>query len=157
MKAMNKIVISIVILLLSPVIAFGQYANYPAEDVTSTKEYKVAKTTCYSGLTVAVVGAAAWLGGNVICMIEQNKYTNSHTTTGTVEEIYNLNQEAKQQPAYKRGEALEIGGFVGMLAGAGVTWLGRHKMNKLKNASGQTVATFEYGPTPNGLALALRF
>ena len=59
--------------------------------------------------------------------------------------------------AYKKGEAMEIGGFAGMLAGAGVAWLGRHKMNKLKNASGQTVATIEYAPTPVGLALALNF
>ena len=81
----------------------------------------------------------------------------NNTTSGTMEEIYNLNQEAKQQPAYKRGEALEIGGFVGLLAGAGISWLGRRKMNTLKNASGQIVATFEYAPVPNGIALALKF
>jgi hypothetical protein len=52
---------------------------------------------------------------------------------------------------------LEIGGFVGMLAGAGVFWFGRHKMNKLKNASGQTVATIGYAPTENGIAIAMRF
>ena len=154
---MNKIVLSAILLLISPMIAFGQYANYPNTDVTSTKEYRIAKAAYYGGITVGAVGVAVWLGGNVVCMIEPNKYTNSHTTSGTMEEIYNLNQEAKQQPAYKRGEALEIGGFVGLLAGAGISWLGRRKMNTLKNASGQIVATFEYAPVPNGIALALKF
>ena len=102
-------------------------------------------------------GKMLWICGNVICMIEQNNYTNIRSTSGSIEEIHKLNQEAKQQPAYKKGEAMEIGGFAGMLAGAGVAWLGRHKMNKLKNASGQTVATIEYAPTPVGLALALNF
>ena len=137
--------------------AWGQYADFQSTDVTSTKEYKVANTAYYSGITVAAVGAAVCLGGNVICMIEQNKYTNSHPVSGSVEEIYKLNQEARLQPAYKTGEAMEIGGFVGMLAGAGVAWFGRHKMKKLKNASGQTVATMGYAPTPGGLALTLRF
>lgn len=93
----------------------------------------------------------------MLCVVEQNNYTNSHITTGTIEEIYKLNQEAKQQQAYKRGEAIEIGGFVVMLAGAGVAFLGQQKRNKLKSASGKTIAILEYGPAPNGLALALRF
>lgn len=154
---MHRILLSLALLLFPCVIAWGQYADHQNTDITLTKEYKLANTAYYSGMTLAAVGAAVWLGGNVVCMIEQNKYTNSHSVSGTFEEIYNLNQEAKQQPAYKTGEALEIGGFVGMLAGAGVFWFGRHKMNKLKNASGQTVATIGYAPTPGGLALALRF
>lgn len=44
-----------------------------------------------------------------------------------------------------------------MLAGAGVAFLGQQKRNELKSASGKTVAILEYGPTLNGLALALRF
>ena len=93
----------------------------------------------------------------MLCVVEQNIYTNSHMTTGTIEGILKLNQEAKQQQAYKRGEAIEIGGFVVMLAGAGVAFLGQQKRNELKSASGNTVAILEYGPTLNGLALALRF
>lgn len=155
--AMRRILLSLAILLFSSMTALGQYANYQNTDVTSTKEYKIAKTAYYSGITVAVVGAGFWICGNVICIIEQNNYTNIRSTSGSIEEIQKLNQEAKQQPAYKKGEAMEIGGFAGMLAGAGVAWLGRHKMNKLKNASGQTVATIEYAPTPVGLALALNF
>ncbi len=71
--------------------------------------------------------------------------------------MFTLNQEAKQQQAYKRGEAIEIGGFVVMLAGAGVAFLGQQKRNELKSASGKTIAILEYGPTPNGVALALKF
>ena len=154
---MHKIVLSFVLLLLSSAMAFGQYANIPNVDVTSTKEYNLANTAFYGGIITASVGAVAWLGGNVVCMIEQNKYTNSHSTTGTVEEIYNLNQEAKQQPAYKTGEAFEIGGFVTMLAGAGIAWFGTSRMKKIKNAAGQTIATIGYAPTENGIAIAMRF
>jgi hypothetical protein len=81
----------------------------------------------------------------------------SLVTTGTVEEIYNLNQEAKQQPAYKTGEAFEIGGFVTMLAGAGIAWFCNSRMKKIKNAAGQTIATIGYTPTENGIAIAMRF
>ena len=154
---MHKIVLTLVLLLLSSVMALGQYANTPTTDVTTTREYKMANTALYGGVITAGVGAIAWLGGNVVCMIEQNKYTNSHSTTGTIEEIYNLNQEAKKQPAYKTGEAFEIGGFLTMLAGAGVAWFGNSRIKKIKNASGQTIATIEYAPTGNGMALALRF
>ena len=48
-------------------------------------------------------------------------------TTGTIEEIYKLNQESKQQQSYKRCEAIEIGGFVVMLAGADAAFLGQQK------------------------------
>ena len=154
---MHKIVLTLVLLLLSSVMALGQYANNPTTDVTTTREYKMANTALYGGVITAGVGAIAWLGGNVVCMVEQNNYTNSHSTTGTIEEIYNLNQEAKQQPAYKTGEAFEIGGFVTMLAGAGIAWFGNSRIKKIKNASGQTVATVGYVPTENGIALALKF
>ena len=154
---MKQTVLSFILLLISSSMAFGQYADSPSVDVTTTREYKIAKTALYGGIITASVGAAAWLGGNVVCVIEQNKYTNSHLTIGTIEEIYNLNQEAKQQPAYKTGEAFEIGGFVTMLAGGGVAWFGGSRMKKLKNAAGQTVATIEYAPTGNGIAIAMRF
>ena len=154
---MHKIVLTLVLLLLSSVMALGQYANNPTTDVTTTREYKMANTALYGGVITAGVGAIAWLGGNVVCMVEQNKYTNSHSTTGTIEEIYNLNQEAKQQPAYKTGEAFEIGGFLTMLAGAGVAWFGNSRIKKIKNASGQTVAAIGYASTGNGIAIAMRF
>ena len=154
---MRKLVFSCVLLLLSSVIALAQYADNPTIDVTTTRGYKMANTAFYGGIITAGVGAIAWLGGNVVCVIEQNKYTNNHSTTGTVEEIYNLNQEAKQQPAYKTGEAFEIGGFVTMLAGAGIAWFGSSRMKKIKNAAGQTVATIGYAPTENGIAIAMRF
>ena len=154
---MRKLLLSLIAILLSTTVSFAQYANSGYGDVTKTTEYKIANTAYYGGLVVTGVGAAAWLAGNVICTIELNKYTNSHTTSGTVEDIYKLNQEAKQQPEYKKGEALEIGGFVSMLAGAGVALLGRHKVKKLQNAAGQTAAILDYGLANNGLVLALVF
>ena len=154
---MHKIVLTLVLLLLSSVMALGQYANNPTTDVTTTREYKMANTALYGGVITAGVGAIAWLGGNVVCMIEQNKYTNSRSTTGTIEEIYNLNQEAKKQPAYKTGEAFEIGGFVTMLAGAGIAWIGNSRIKRIKNASGQTLASIGYASTGNGIAIAMRF
>ena len=154
---MRKIVFSFVLFLLSSVMALAQYANNPTIDVTMSKEYKMANTAFYGGIITAGVGAAAWLGGNVVCIIEQNKYTKSHSTTGTAEEIYSLNQEAKKQPAYKTGQAFEIGGFVTMLAGAGIAWYGGSRKKKITNAAGQTVATIGYAPTGNGIAIAMRF
>ena len=154
---MHKVILSFVLFILSSVVALGQYADNQSIDVTTTKAYKAATTTFYSGLAVGGVGAAVCAVGNVVCVIEQNKYTNSHATSWTIEEIYNLNQEAKQQTAYKVGLALGIGGFVGILAGTGISLLGLTKMNKLKNASGETVAILEYTPTGNGITLALRF
>ena len=97
-------------------------------DVENSTEYKTAKTAYYSGLIVAGAGIATWLGGSAICTIELNKYTNNNTSSGSAEEIYSLNQEAKKQPAYQRGEAMEIGGYVGMLAGIGAALWGRHKI-----------------------------
>ena len=154
---MRRILLSLALSLFTGVVAFGQYADYQSADVTSTWEYKAAKTAYYGGLTAAVAGAAVWLGGNAVCVIEQNRYINNYPASGSAESVYNLNRKAKQQPAYKRGEAMEIGGFVCMLAGAGVAWNGRNRMVKLKNASGRTVATIDYAPAPGGLALALRF
>ena len=92
---MHKLVPSFILLLLSSVMAFGQYANTTNVDVTSTKEYKTAKTTFYGGIITASVGAVAWLGGS--------------------------------------------------------------RMKRTKNAAGQTVATIEYAPTENGIAIAMRF
>ena len=135
--------------------AYAQYA--PVQEVTSTKEYKMAKTTMVSGIVVAGIGATAWLGGNVVCVIEQNRYTNAHATSGSIEEIYNLNKEAKKQPGYKTGQALEIGGYATMLLGGGLALIGGLKMKKLKNAAGETVATIDCGPSMTGLSLALRF
>lgn len=99
---MRKVSFSLIALILSTSVSFAQYANPGYGDVTKTTEYKITNTAYYGGLVVAGVGTAAWLVGNVICTIELNKYTNSHTTSGTVEEIYSLNQEAKQQPEYKK-------------------------------------------------------
>lgn len=131
---MRKIFATIVIIISATISAFGQYAtdSYSSQDMSTTKEYKFAKTAFYSGLTVAGIGLVVNLAGNAICVVEQNKYTNSHTTTGTIEEIYSLNQEAKQQPGYKRGEVMEIAGFTGLVVGGLVAWFGYSKMKKLE-------------------------
>ena len=44
---MNKIIFSAILMLLFPMAAMGQYANYQNTDVTSTKEYKIAQVQYY--------------------------------------------------------------------------------------------------------------
>ena len=115
------------------------------------KQFKIAKNTRTAGIVVASTGAAAWLCGSVMCTVAENRYINSHNTSGSVEEIYDLKQEAKKQSNYKAGQTVEIVGFVTMLAGAGTIWVGQSKIKKLNNA------TLSYGVNGAGVALALKF
>ena len=69
-------------------------------------------------------------------------------------EIYDLKQEAKKQSNYKTGQAVEISGYVMVLAGAGTIWIGQSKIKKLNNAAN---ATLSYGVNGAGVALALKF
>ena len=87
-------------------------------------------------------------------MVEENRYINSHTTSGSVEEIYNLKQEAKKQSSYMTGKAVEISGYVMMLAGAGTIRIGQNKIKKLNNT---TNASLSYGVNGAGAAFALKF
>lgn len=89
-----------------------------------------------------------------MCTVVENRYINSHNTSGSVEEIYDLKQEAKKQSNYKTGQAVEISGYVMVLAGAGTIWIGQSKIKKLNNA---TNATLSYGVNGAGVALALKF
>ena len=91
---MHKIVLTLVLLLLSSVMALGQYANTPTTDVTTTREYKMANTALYGGV---------------------------------------------------------------ITAGAGIAWIGNSRIKRIKNASGQTLASIGYASTGNGIAIAMRF
>ena len=122
-----------------------------------TKEYKAAKSTFIGGLVIAGVGTLANLAGNAICVIEQNRYTNSHSSSGSVDEILRLNQEAKQQPAYKKGQVWEIAGFAGILVGGGISWYGGSKMRKIRNSNGNTSAIIDYDINPFVISLAVSF
>lgn len=144
-------------LLSSAAVSFAQYATKPTEDVTLEKQLKNAKSTRTAGIVVASTGAAAWLCGSVMCIVAENRYINSHSTSGTVEEIYDLKQEAKKQSSYKTAQAVELSGFVIMLAGAGTIWIGQSKVKKLNNAMNSTTATLNYGLNGAGVALALKF
>ena len=141
-------------LLSSTVVSFAQYATKPVEDVTLEQQFKIAKNTRTAGIVVASTGAAAWLCGSVMCTVAENRYINQYNTSGSVEEIYDLKQEAKKQSSYKAGQTVEIVGFVTMLAGAGTIWFGQSKIKKLNNA---TNATLSYGVNGAGVALALKF
>lgn len=147
----------LILIVLGLIFTMVAYAQYAPQNERESKTYKQAKATMTSGIVAAGVGAAAWLAGNVICTIEQNKYTNSHSSSGSAQEIYDLNQEAKQQPAYKRGEVMEIAGFAVMLAGGGIAWLGGSKMKKIKNASGEVVAMLSCDANPSGFGVSLKF
>ena len=138
---------------------YGQFlpTQVETQDVTLTKEYKAAKSTFIGGLVIAGVGTLANLAGNAICVIEQNRYTNSHSSSGSVDEILRLNQEAKQQPAYKKGQVWEIAGFAGILVGGGISWYGGSKMRKIRNSNGNTSAIIDYGINPFVISLAVSF
>lgn len=151
---MKKTLLIIVMLLSSTVVSFAQYATKPVEDVTLEQQFKIAKNTRTAGIVVASTGAAAWFCGSVMCTVAENRYINQYNTSGSVEEIYDLKQEAKKQSSYKAGQTVEIVGFVTMLAGAGTIWVGHSKIKKLNNA---TNATLSYGVNGAGVALALKF
>ena len=151
---LKKALFIIVMLLSSAAVSFAQYAAKPTEEVTLEKQFKIAKNTSTAGIVVASTGAAAWLCGSVMCTVAENRYINSHNTSGSVEEIYDLKQEAKKQSNYKTGQVVEISGYVMVLAGAGTIWIGQSKIKKLNNASN---ATLSYGVNGAGVALALKF
>ena len=156
---MKRISISLILLLFASFALYGQFlpTQVETQDVTLTKEYKAAKSTFIGGLVIAGVGTLANLAGNAICVIEQNRYTNSHTSSGSVDEILRLNQEAKQQPAYKKGQVWEIAGFAGILVGGGISWYGGSKMRKIRNSNGNTSAIIDYGINPFVISLAVSF
>lgn len=154
---MRKVLISLIVMLLSAPFVMAQYATAEAGDVAMSQSFKTAKAIYNGGMITACVGTAVWLGGNVVCVVEQNKYTNSHSKTGDIDEILALNEEAKQQPGYRTGEILEKAGFAAALVGAGAAWYGYSRMKKIRNSSGQTVATVNYGLGGNGLAFTMNF
>lgn len=154
---MKRVVFLLVLLLLSTFSAFGQYASSEPVDYSQTREYKLAKTAYYSGIAVFCVGAASWVTGSIMTTVEMNRYTNNHLTTGTAEEIIALNNEAKQQPEYKRAATIQTVGFVATVAGIGVSLLGKRKIKKIENAAGETVTALGYGFTGSGIQLALSF
>lgn len=151
---MKKTLFIIVMLLSSAAASFAQYATKPTEDVTFEKQFKIAKNTRTAGIVMASTGVAAWLYGSVVCTVAENRYINSHTSSNSAEEIYNLKQEAKKQSNYKTGEAVGISGFMVMLAGAGTIWIGQSKIKKLNKA---TNATLSYGVNGAGVTLAMKF
>ena len=116
---MKKLLISLLAVLLTAIVSYGQYAPVQdqSSDYTMTDEYRHAKALYTGGIIAASVGAVVNIAGNVICVIEQNRYTNSNATSGSLEEIYQLNQEAKEQPGYRCGQVIEIAGFAGVLVG----------------------------------------
>lgn len=151
---MKKALLIIIMLLSSAAVSFAQYAARPAEDITFEKQFKIAENTRTAGIVVASTGAAAWLCGSVMCTVAENRYINSNSASGSIEEIYDLKQESRKQSSYKTGQTVEIAGYVMMLAGAGTIWLGQSKIKRLKNSA---VATLDYGVNGAGVALALKF
>jgi hypothetical protein len=151
---MKRILIPLVCLLV-PFLSHAQYIT--SQSTNALPGYKTAHSCYVGGLVVAGVSAAAWITGSAICVVEQNKYTNSHTKTGTIEEIVDLNNEAKQQPGYKTGQAIEAAGYIGMIAGGITAAIFHGKMKKIQNSAGKTVATIGYGSTYSGVGLMYRF
>ena len=158
---MRRMLISMIALMFAAFTANGQYLpeqeTVQVQDITMTRVYKNAKAAFIGGLVVAGIGDLAVGAGSVVCIVEQNLYLNRNASTWTFEEIYRLNLEAKEQPAYKLGLYMELGGLAAMLIGGGIAAYGGVKMIKLRNSAGDTVASIKYGANPSGVGLAVAF
>ena len=145
----------VLLLVLLCVPTFAQYAT--GADYNLSAEYKKYNNIKKAGVAGAVVFGATWLAGEVICVVEQNRYANDRWDGNDIMEFARLSNEAKRQPAYIRGQVMETVGFLG--TGVSVFLAVRYgiKANRIKNASGETVASLGWDLNPHGMSLNLTF
>ena len=104
-----------------------------------------------------VVFGATWLAGNAICVVEQNRYANDRWDGNDLEEFARLSSEAKEQPAYKRGTAIAIAGFLGTGLSIFITAKYGAKARNIRNSQGDVVASLGMDLSPTGASLRLTF
>ena len=140
-------------LLCAP--TFAQYAT--SADYNLSADYRKYNNIKKAGVAGIVVFGATWLAGSSICVVEQNRYANDRWDGNDVEEFARLSNEAKQQPAYKRGEVMGIIGCIG--TGVSIFLTARYgaKARRIKNATGESVAMMGLDFNPQGLSLSLTF
>ena len=117
------------------------FAQTPLFDTSSlSAEYQKYVRLKNTGVAGIVVFGTAWLSGNVICMVEQNRYANDHWDGVNVEDFVTLSNEAKKQKSYKVGQAVSIVGFAGTLLSGYVTSTFNKKAKEIRNANGEVLA-----------------
>ena len=110
-----------------------------------------------AGMAGIVVFGTTWLAGNVVCVMEQNRYANERWDGNDAMEYARLSNEAKNQPAYKRGVALEAIGLVGTGLSIFVAAKYGSKAKKIRDSQGNVIASLGMDMGPQGVSLSLTF
>ena len=144
--------------LLFVLLCIPTFAQYTAgADYNLLAECKKYNNIKKAGVAGIVVFGTTWLAGNVVCVVEQNRYANDRWDGNDFEEYVRLSNEAKQQPGYKRGEVMEIVGFFGTGVSVFLTAMYGTKAKRIKNSSGESVALLGWDLNPHGMSLNLTF
>lgn len=128
-----------------------------ATDYDLSAEYNKCMKLKKAGVAGIVIFGTTWLAGNVVCVMEQNRYANERWDGNDAMEYARLSNEAKNQPAYKRGVALEAIGFVGTGLSIFVAAKYGSKAKKIRDSQGNVVASLGMDLEPQGLSLSLTF
>jgi len=151
---MKQLLTSFLLILMS-VSAFAQWAT--DADYSLSVDYKKYTNLKKAGVAGIVVFGTTWLAGNVVCVVEQNRYANDRWDGESAEEYARLSHEAKQQQAYKVGETMEIVGFLGAGVSAFLTSRYGKKARKIRDSLGNEVASLGLDLGPTGALLRLTF
>lgn len=144
-------------LLFLMVLCIPMFAQQVTVDPNLSAEYKKYNNIKKAGVAGVVVFGATWLAGNAICVVEQNRYANDRWDGNDLEEFARLSSEAKEQPAYKRGTAIAIAGFLGTGLSIFITAKYGAKARNIRNSQGDVVASLGMDLSPTGASLRLTF
>ena len=126
-------------------------------DYNLSADYNKCMKLKKAGVAGMVVFGSTWLAGNIVCMVEQNRYANARWDGNNLEEYARLTNEAKKQPAYKRGVAMEAVGFVGAGISAFVAAKYGKQAKSIRDSQGNVVASLGLDMGPQGVSLSMTF
>lgn len=147
--------VKVFLLLLLCVPTFAQQVAEP--DYNLSADYKKYNNIKKAGVAGIVVCGATWLAGSAICVVEQNRYANDRWDGNDLEDFARLSNEAKEQPAYKRGTAIAIAGCLGTGISVFLTAKYGAKARNIRNRQGDIVASFGMDLSSTGASLRLTF
>ena len=150
-----KQIVTFLLLIMLSVPTFSQQVVTTDYDLSA--EYNKCVKLKKAGVAGIVVFGATWLAGNVVCIAEQNRYANDRWDGQDLEEFARLSSEAKNQPAYKRGVAMEAVGFIGTGVSVFIAAKYGKKARNIRDSQGNLVATLDMGLGPQGASLKLTF
>ena len=151
---MKRIVVFLYVILLCVPISAQQAMT---TDYDLSAEYNKCLKLKKAGVAGIVVFGTTWLAGNVVCVMEQNRYANERWDGNDAMEYARLSNEAKNQPAYKRGVALEAIGFVGTGLSIFVAAKYGTKAKRIRDSQGNVIASLGMDMGPQGVSLLLTF